>query len=50
MNFTKELEPFICDRIGEISHNLVQSGSDSDLDRLYKYISILTSIKGLEMQ
>ena len=50
MDFTKELEPFICDRIGEISHNLVQSGSDSDLDRLYKYLSILTSIKGLEMQ
>ena len=50
MEFTKELEPFICDRIGEVSHNLVQSGSDSDLDRLYKYLSILTSIKGLEMQ
>ena len=50
MDFTKELEPFICDRIGEVSHNLVQSGSDDDLDRLYKYISILTSIKGLEMQ
>ena len=42
MDFTKELEPFICDRIGEVSHNLVQSGSDSDLDRLYKYLSILT--------
>ena len=50
MDFTKELEPFICDRIGEVSHNLIQSGSDDDLDRLYKYISILTSIKGLEMQ
>ena len=50
MEFIKELEPFICDRIGEVSHNLVQSGSDDDLDRLYKYISILTSIKGLEMQ
>ena len=50
MDFVKELEPFVREQVERISHSLVQNGSDDDLDRLYKYISILTSIKGLEMQ
>lgn len=50
MDFVKELEPFVREQVERISHNLVQNGSDDDLDRLYKYLNILISIKGLEMQ
>ena len=50
MDFVKELEPFVREQVEVISHSLVQNGSDDDLDRLYKYLNILISIKGLEMQ
>lgn len=50
MDFVKELEPFVREQVERISHSLVQDGSDDDLDRLYKYLNILISIKGLEMQ
>ena len=50
MDFVKELEPFVREQVEQISHNLVQNGSDDDLDRLYKYLNILISIEGLEMQ
>lgn len=50
MDFVKELGPFVREQAERISHSLVQYGSDDDLDRLYKYLNILISIKGLEMQ
>lgn len=50
MDFVKELEPFVREQVEVISHSLMQNGSDDDLDRLYKYLNILISIKGLEMQ